>query len=372
MGDRGPAGALPAAGRGPAVSLHRRPAAVSRLAARAAVANLVWRAAVRWVSCSGTRWGTRRRAARLAIEIVRPGWRRSTYVPYPIRGAVRERGHRGRRLRRVDRDHGARVAGPASAGPATEAPASGAPSEAPAAGTPKEGGTLVVAIPGDIKRTDPALIDDTNTSYVVQHVMEALVTLKPGTGGDIIPGLAESWTICPDGLTYTFKLRQGVKFHDGTTLDAAAVKSNFDRWLNIPKAYVDLGYTYYIDTVITPARRVRRGAGCVDLRGHAQEPELGVPDPADADPVRDRSPTALEAGGANAARLQAQHVRHGRHAGDGRHRPVQVQGLDPRRPREPGQEPRLLEHGRGRPVPRPDHLQADRRHDGHAQRAAVG
>ena len=81
-------------------------------------------------------------------------------------------------------------------------------------------------------------------------MVETLVTLKPGTGGDIVPELAESWTISTDGKDYTFKIRSGVKFHDGTDLDAAAVKANFDRWLNIPKAYIDLSYTYYIDSVI--------------------------------------------------------------------------------------------------------------------------
>jgi peptide/nickel transport system substrate-binding protein len=142
---------------------------------------------------------------------------------------------------------------PATQAPASEAPATQAPAETPVAGTPKEGGTFVVAIPGDLNRTDPALVDDANSTYVLSQVLETLVTLKPGTGGEIVPALAESWSISPDGLQYTFKIRQGVKFHDGADLDAAAVKTNFDRWMTIPQAYVDLGYTYYIDTVITPA-----------------------------------------------------------------------------------------------------------------------
>jgi ABC-type transport system substrate-binding protein len=100
---------------------------------------------------------------------------------------------------------------PASSAPGTSTAPSTAPSATPAAGQPKEGGTLVVAIPGDINRTDPSLVDDANSTYVEQQVVETLVTLKPGTGGDIVPGLAESWTISPDGLTYTFKIRQGVK-----------------------------------------------------------------------------------------------------------------------------------------------------------------
>ena len=129
--------------------------------------------------------------------------------------------------------------------------ASEAPSVAPSAATitPKAGGTLVVAIPGDINRTDSALIDDANSSYVLQQILETLVTLKPGTGSEIVGDLAESWTTSPDGLTYTFKLRTGIKFHDGTDFNAAAVKFNYDRWLAIPPSYVDLGYTYYIDTV---------------------------------------------------------------------------------------------------------------------------
>ena len=136
---------------------------------------------------------------------------------------------------------------------ATQAPATGAPASAePGASTPAEGGikpggTLVVAIPGDIKRTDPALIDDSNTSYVMQQVMEGLVSLQPGTTGELKPALAESWELSPDGLTYTFKIREGVKFHDGTDVDAAAVKYNYDRWLNFPSELQD--YSYYAGAV---------------------------------------------------------------------------------------------------------------------------
>ena len=54
---------------------------------------------------------------------------------------------------------------------------------------------------------------------------------KAGTT-DVAPGIAESWTTSPDGLTYTFKLRHGVKFTDGTPLDAKAVIWNVDRLLN--------------------------------------------------------------------------------------------------------------------------------------------
>ena len=64
------------------------------------------------------------------------------------------------------------------------------------------------------------------------QVIEGLVGTKPGTTGEIIPVLAKSWTVSPDGLTYTFTLRDGVKFHDGTDFNAEAVCYNYDRWKN--------------------------------------------------------------------------------------------------------------------------------------------
>src|SRR5204862_7977544 len=97
-------------------------------------------------------------------------------------------------------------AAPATAAPATTAPSAGAsasgstePSASTGSGTPKAGGTAVVAIPSDIKWTDSALVDDASSTYVQQNVMETLVTLKPGSGSDIIGDLAESWTISSDG-----------------------------------------------------------------------------------------------------------------------------------------------------------------------------
>lgn len=97
------------------------------------------------------------------------------------------------------------------------------------------GGTLVVALPGDIVRTDPILASETNSSYVLQNVLEGLMGFAPGTMSDPIPVLAsEQPTISADGLVYTFRLRQGIKFHDGTDFNAEAVKYNFDRWTSIP------------------------------------------------------------------------------------------------------------------------------------------
>lgn len=133
---------------------------------------------------------------------------------------------------------------PASTAPGT----STAPSEAPSSAI-KEGGTLVVGLNGDMVLADPSLISDSNSSYVMNNVVEGLVGLKPGTISDVIPVLAESMpTVSTDGLTYTFKLRQGVKFHDGTDFNADAVVYNYERQLNAP-APLQNDYNYYFGAV---------------------------------------------------------------------------------------------------------------------------
>src|SRR5690606_18464960 len=59
------------------------------------------------------------------------------------------------------------------------------------------------------------------------NVFEGLTRI--GANGEVLPALAESWDVSEDGKVYTFKLRQGVKFHDGTAFDAEDVKFSLDR-----------------------------------------------------------------------------------------------------------------------------------------------
>jgi peptide/nickel transport system substrate-binding protein len=92
---------------------------------------------------------------------------------------------------------------------------------------PKTGGTLVYATGTDVQTLDPQFVTDVPTSRIVMHIHETLV--KPDEQGSIQPGLATAWSTSDDKLTWTFKLRQGVKFHDGTPFNAAAVKATFDR-----------------------------------------------------------------------------------------------------------------------------------------------
>ncbi|MEM2036709.1 MAG: ABC transporter substrate-binding protein, partial [Candidatus Caldarchaeum sp.] len=83
---------------------------------------------------------------------------------------------------------------------------------------------------GFVELITPSLLHY-EVANVMYYVYETLVRIQD-PDGKIIPGLAESWTVSPDGLTYTFNLRRGVKFHDGSRLDANVVKQNFDRMLD--------------------------------------------------------------------------------------------------------------------------------------------
>src|SRR4051812_21894218 len=94
------------------------------------------------------------------------------------------------------------------------------------------GGTFILAGAGDPKNFDPIFNDDGESFRPIRQMYDTLVTHKPGTA-DLVGGLAETWTNDPTGKIWTFKLRQGVKFHDGTALDATAVCANFDRWYNM-------------------------------------------------------------------------------------------------------------------------------------------
>jgi peptide/nickel transport system substrate-binding protein len=82
----------------------------------------------------------------------------------------------------------------------------------------------------DIRSTDPGTNRDANTDAVMAHIVEGLVAFREDTS--VGPMLAESWIVSNDGKTYTFKLRQGVKFHDGAVMTAEDVVWSLKRWLD--------------------------------------------------------------------------------------------------------------------------------------------
>jgi peptide/nickel transport system substrate-binding protein len=91
--------------------------------------------------------------------------------------------------------------------------------------------TLVYGRGGDSVSLDPISTTEGETFKVTENIFETLVSFGE-QDTTINPGLAESWTVTDDGLNYEFKLRQGVKFHDGTDFNADAVVFNFNRWMN--------------------------------------------------------------------------------------------------------------------------------------------
>lgn len=120
--------------------------------------------------------------------------------------------------------------------------------------------TFIFAASSDPKSLDPAFASDGESFRVSRQIFEGLVGVEPGTA-DPAPLLAESWETSKDGLSYTFKLKDGVKFHDGTDFNAEAVCFNFDRWYNFKGLQQSESVAYYYGSL---------------FRGFADTPDTAV------------------------------------------------------------------------------------------------
>jgi ABC-type transport system substrate-binding protein/ABC-type branched-subunit amino acid transport system substrate-binding protein len=114
------------------------------------------------------------------------------------------------------------------------------PEEAPALGEE----TLVFAQSADAGTLDPALETSANSLAPATHIYEGLTDFEPGSTTPV-PKLATSWEASDDGLEWTFHLREGVTFHDGTPFNADAVVFNFERWWDTDSPY-NLGADQFI------------------------------------------------------------------------------------------------------------------------------
>jgi len=99
---------------------------------------------------------------------------------------------------------------------------------------------LIVGQIAEPKALDPAAVTAVNDFRILMNVYDGLVRYKSGTL-EVEPALATSWEISDGGKVYTFKLRDGVKFHDGSDFNAEAVKFNFDRMLKEDHPFHDTG-----------------------------------------------------------------------------------------------------------------------------------
>ena len=112
---------------------------------------------------------------------------------------------------------------------------------------PKKGGTLAFSVVAEPPNYDC----HANTSFAFVHpVAPHYSTLLKFDGANypkLIGDLAKSWTVSPDGLTYTFTLFEGVKFHDGSALTSADVKASYDRIANPPQGVISVRKAWYAD-----------------------------------------------------------------------------------------------------------------------------
>lgn len=180
-------------------------------------------------------------------------------------------------------------------------PTDGAQEPAPTA-SPDGQGTFVVAAAVDPLALDPAVVTDADSLRITRQVFETLVTpADPALGATPTPpaegssagaasgpgaepvaaGLATGWSVSDDARSYTFELREGVQFHDGTPFDAAAVCTNLDRWYTLSgrATATDVSGVYqevfggFID------QETARYAGCTQLGPTSVRLDLSVPMP---------------------------------------------------------------------------------------------
>jgi peptide/nickel transport system substrate-binding protein len=123
-----------------------------------------------------------------------------------------------------------------------------------AAQTPKKGGELVYAIGAEAPHYDPHASDTYATLHLAGPFYSTLLRFNLSKFPELQGDLAKSWTAAPDLMSYTFKLNEGIKFHDGTPFTSADVKASYDRLRNPPTGVVSTRKATFgdIDTIETP------------------------------------------------------------------------------------------------------------------------
>ena len=192
--------------------------------------------------------------------------------------------------------------------------------------TPKRGGTLRVSYGNEIANLDFHTAPGYEMMWVAMNVGCGLVNITPD--GKFVGDAADSWQVSADNLTYTFKLRPNVLFHDGTKVDATAVKFSIDRLMD-PATKSGMRTFYDLGALGRGARSAdRAGADEAALRvlpAHAGRlPDRPRPLLADRHPeVQPGRPQAGQAGGGGGLRpVPPDRMGEGRPPGDGALRQV--------------------------------------------------
>jgi len=114
-----------------------------------------------------------------------------------------------------------------------------------AAEAPRRGGVLLAVIGADPPSLDPHQESTFANIQLVAPLYSTLLQIDPYSYPRIIGDVATEWTISPDGLTYAFKIRQGVRFHDGSPLTAADVKATYDKIVFPPEGVLSIRKNAY-------------------------------------------------------------------------------------------------------------------------------
>src|SRR2546422_5993021 len=111
--------------------------------------------------------------------------------------------------------------------------------------TPRRGGVLLAVIAADAPSLDPHQENTFATLQPVAPLYSTLLQIDPYSYPNVIGDVASEWNISPDGLTYTFRIRPGIRFHDGSPLTAADVKATHDKILFPPAGVRSIRQHHY-------------------------------------------------------------------------------------------------------------------------------
>ena len=158
--------------------------------------------------------------------------------------------------------------------------------------TPVSGGTLIWGHSETTQNLDMHQTGTASSGRVLQNIHSSIVTVDKDL--NVIPGLAESFEVAGDGLTYTFKLRPGVKFHNGATMTAADVKYSFERCKDPATGAVNFEVFNNVAAIDTPDDLtvvITMSAVNAPFLSRLAENGAGVIMPVDSGPTQGTNPT---------------------------------------------------------------------------------